>query len=89
MGREIINVIECGYCHKEFDVAAEDIEWEHQVDAGETDEDSSVHDYNVFQAVDCPHCGKQNKIVMHAKGKNAAAFISKIVISMEKGSYLD
>lgn len=89
MGRDIINMIECGFCHKEFDVATEDIEWEHQVDAGETDEDSSVHDYTVFQTIDCPHCGKPNKIVMHGKGKNAASLSSMEIVSLEKGSYLD
>lgn len=27
MGRQIINSIKCGRCHKEFDVATDDIEW--------------------------------------------------------------
>lgn len=38
MGRQVINNIECGFCHKDFDVATEDIEWEHQNDAGATEE---------------------------------------------------
>ena len=33
MGRQVINKIECGKCHREFDVATEDIEWEHLTDA--------------------------------------------------------
>lgn len=88
MGREIINTITCGYCHKEFDVATEDIEWEHLVDASETDEDSSFHDYHVFQTVDCPHCRKSNKILLHAKGKGPALFSSMEVVSLEVSNYL-
>jgi len=83
MGREIINKIECGKCHKQFDVATEDIEWEHFNDAGETEEDSTIRDFNVFQAVDCPHCGNENKIVLHAKGKSAAELDTFEVFSME------
>ena len=89
MARDIISIIDCGFCHKEFDVATEDIDWVHLEDAGESDENSSVHEYHVFQTVDCSHCGKPNKIVMHAKGKNAAALSSMEVVSFEKGSYLD
>lgn len=83
MGREIINTIECIKCHRTFDVATEDIEWEHLSDAGETEEDSAIRDYSVFQTVQCPHCGKDNKIVMHARGKSEAAFDTLKVISLE------
>lgn len=83
MGRQAINSIECGFCHKDFDVATEDIEWEHQIDAGETEEDSTIHDFSVFQTVDCPYCGKANKIVMHAKGKSESQFDTMEVISLE------
>lgn len=76
-------MIECGKCHKAFDVATEDIEWEHISDAGETEEDSTIHDFNVFQTVDCPYCGKGNKIVLHAKGKSEADIDSMKVISLE------
>lgn len=83
MGRQIINSIDCGFCHKNFDVATEDIEWEHLSYAGETEEDSTIHDYSVFQTVDCPHCGKPNKIVLHAKGKSEALLDSMKVFSLE------
>lgn len=83
MGRHIINDIECGFCHKVFDVATEDIEWEHLSDAEESEENSSIHDFSVFQTVDCPHCGKANKIVMHAKGKSESQFDTLEVISLE------
>lgn len=82
-------MIECGYCHKEFDVATEDIEWAHLVDTGEKGEGGSIHDYHVFQNVDCPHCGKSNKIVMHARGKNSADLFSMKVISLELGIQRD
>ena len=83
MGRQIINMIECGKCHKQFDVATEDIEWEHLNDAGETEENSTIHDFNVFQTVNCPYCGSENKIVFHAKGKSAVGLDSMKVISLE------
>lgn len=83
MGRQIINDIECAFCHKVFDVATEDIEWEHLSDAGETEEDSTIHDYSVFQTVNCPHCGKPNKIVLHSKGKSEAQLDSWKVFSLE------
>lgn len=83
MGRQVINNIECGFCHKDFDVATEDIEWEHLNYAGETEENSTIHDFSVFQTVDCPHCGKANKIVMHAKGRSDSQFDTMEVISLE------
>lgn len=83
MAREIINNITCGKCGKLFDVATEDIEWEHLEDAGEKEENPEIHDYSVFQTVDCPHCGAKNRIVMHAKGKSAANLESLKVFSLE------
>ena len=83
MGRDIINMIECGKCHKAFDVVTEDIEWEHLNDAGETEDDSAIHDYSVFQTVDCPYCGKANKMVMHAKGKSESQLDTMKVFSLE------
>lgn len=83
MGRQIINGIECVFCHRDFDVATEDIEWDHLSDAGETEEDSTIHDYSVFQTADCPHCGKPNKIVLHAKGKSEAQLDSWKMFSLE------
>lgn len=83
MGRQVINQIECAKCHKMFDVATEDIEWEHLSDAGETEEDNTIHDFNVFQTADCSYCGKENKIVLHAKGKSAAELDTIEVVSLE------
>lgn len=82
MGRQVINQIECAKCHKMFDVATEDIEWEHLSDAGETEEDNTIH-FNVFQTVDCSYCGKENKIVLYAKGKSAAVLDTMKVVSLE------
>ena len=83
MGRQVINQIECAKCHKMFDVATEDIEWEHLSDAGETEEDNTIHDFNVFQTVDCSYCGKENKIVLQARGKSAAELDTMKVVSLE------
>ena len=83
MGRTIINTIYCSKCSREFDVATEDIEWERINDAGETEEDRSIHDYNVFQTVECPYCGKKNSIVMHAKGESDEQLNTLEVISLD------
>ena len=83
MGRQVINKIDCPYCHKEFDVATEDIEWEHVTDAGETEDNSGIHDYHVFQKVSCPHCDKLNNIIYLALGKLEAHHDTMKVISVE------
>ncbi len=89
MGRQLINKIECGKCHKEFDVATENIEWEHLTDAGVIEDGSPIHDFNVFQTVDCPHCDAKNNIVLHAKGKSESNFGSMKVVSLEVGDIID
>lgn len=83
MGRQVINNIECAYCKKEFDVATEDIEWEHLTDAGETDDNSGIHDYHVFQKVSCPHCDKDNNIIFVAQGGSEAHLNTMKVVSLE------
>ena len=83
MGRQIINTIECGKCHRKFGVATEDIEWEHLTDAGETESNSGKRDYSLFQTVDCTHCKAKNKIVFHAQGKSEANIDSMEVVSLE------
>ena len=83
MGRQVINQIECAKCNKMFDVATGDIEWEHLNDAGETENDSIIHDFNVFQTVECPYCGRENKVVMHAKGQSADNLDTMKVASLD------
>lgn len=83
MGRQVINTIECAKCHKVFDVATEDIEWEHLTDAGETDDNSGIHDYHVFQKVRCPYCYKVNNIVFIAQGGSEANLGTMKVVSIE------
>lgn len=83
MGRQVINKIECPYCHKEFDVATEDIEWEHLDDAGETEDNSGIHDYHVVQKVSCPYCEKLNNIVFVAQGKSEAHLDTMKVVLLE------
>lgn len=88
MGRQIINHIECGFCHKEFDVATEDLEWEHIEDVGETDEDVTLHDYAISQKIDCPFCSKANSILVVMKGTSVAKIESMEVKSMELDTLL-
>lgn len=65
-----INSITCPKCGKSFDVNTENIEWEHMGDKGETESDSSLHDYGLFQKIVCPHCGEEITIVVHAIGES-------------------
>lgn len=83
MAREIINKIECGFCHKNFEVATEDLEWEHITDIGECDNDSSLHDFSISQKVECPHCCKENSILYKTVGKSAMELTKGEVMSME------
>lgn len=87
MGRTVINSIECGHCHKKFEVATEDLEWEKLIDLGECDDNHPQHDYAINQKVVCPHCHKENSILMKAKGDSAASPKTIEIISMEPGSY--
>ncbi|MFR7607970.1 MAG: hypothetical protein ACLUZR_08295 [Odoribacter laneus] len=87
MGREVINSIRCGYCKRVFEIAKEDLEWEHLKDIGECDDDNSLHDYVINQEIQCPHCGKMNKILMKARGKSETNLEPVEIISMERGAY--
>lgn len=82
MGRKVINSIECKRCHNKFDVATEDIEWEHLEDRGECDEDNSLHDYGIWQNAICHHCNEKNKILVKARGKSKTDLDEIEVISM-------
>ena len=83
MGRQVINKIVCAKCRKEFDVATEDIEWEHLTDAGETGNKSGIHDYHVFQKVSCPHCDKVNNSAFVAQGCSETHLNTMKVVSLE------
>lgn len=83
MGREIINSIECGNCRQCFDVATEDLEWEHLSDIGERDDDTNLHDFAIWQKVECPYCQKANDILFKAIGYSNIDLIKKEVMSME------
>lgn len=83
MGRQKINQIECGYCHKNFDVATEDLEWENMKDVGERDDDPTLHDFAISQTVVCPNCGKENNILYKTKGRSAMDHEKGEVLSME------
>lgn len=84
MGKQVLDTIVCCKCHRMFDVATENIEWEHISDAGETEDDASIHDFKVFQSVECPHCRKENRILLHAKGKAEDQLETMVIISLEK-----
>lgn len=84
MARHVINQIECGYCHKYFDVATEDLEWEHTKDVGEREDNPDLHDYAISQKVTCPHCGKANDILYKSIGSSSTDIDSHEVMSMEK-----
>lgn len=83
MGRQIINSIECSYCHKTFKVATEDLEWEHIEDIGERDDDASLHDFAISQKVECTHCGMANNILYKTVGHSDMDLQEGEVMSME------
>lgn len=70
MGRQHLLDTNCGVCDRKFDVATEDLEWEHLADCGETDEDSALHDYSISQEITCPYCKGSNKVMINFKGKS-------------------
>lgn len=70
MGRQVITDTTCAFCAKSFQIATEDIEWEHMSDCGETDENPNLKDFSISQKISCPHCGKDNEILINIKGKN-------------------
>lgn len=83
MGRQIINNIECAKCHKMFDVATEDLEWEH---ADEMEADDSVSGYpetHIMQKIECPYCGKENTIVYKGIRNTDNGTYTHEVFSME------
>lgn len=89
MGRQVINEIECGFCHKDFDVVTEDLEWEHIEDFGEREDNPILHDFGIRQIVECPHCRKPNKILYKATGESITGLLfNEEVISMEIGAVL-
>ena len=90
MGRQVINKIECGFCHNEFDVATEDLEWEHIEDFGERDDNPVLHDFGIWQSVVCPHCNKPNKILYKTIGESITGpFSNEEVISIEPGAIIN
>ena len=83
MGRQVINCICCSQCGREFNVATEDIEWEHLQDIGEADDGTSIRDYGLFQKVTCPFCNADQKIVFAAKGRDESHIEKMTVVSLE------
>lgn len=83
MGREIINKIACNKCSREFDVATEDIEWEHLDALGENDDNPALKDFGLIQKFSCPYCGTTQKIAFSAIGGNEGHFSEMKVVSLE------
>ena len=83
MGRQVINKIKCAKCHREFDVATEDLEWEHadELDAG--DSASGYPETHIMQNIDCPRCGKPNTIVYRGIHNTDNGINTHSVFSME------
>ena len=72
MGRQVIAKTTCAFCRRSFDIATEDIEWEHISDCGETDENPELKDFSIHQKIHCPWCKKDNEILITMKGKEVA-----------------
>lgn len=83
MGREVINKVECAKCHKMFDVATEDLEWE-KADTIEAKESKSrLRETHIMQKIECPHCKKENTIVYKEIGDSQSKDYTREVFSIE------
>lgn len=89
MGREVINKIECAKCHKMFDVATEDLEWEHatEMEAGETK--SGYPETRIMQKIECPYCKKENTIAYKGIHNTDTGTYTHEVYSLEPEILLD
>ena len=72
MGRKVIAKTDCAFCSKQIEIATEDLKWEHISDCGETDESPELKDFSISQKIHCPHCKKDNEIMITMKGKDDA-----------------
>ena len=67
MERQVINSIECDKCHIMFDVATEDIEWEHLNNMGVCESEPKTTQEGLLQKLACPYCGKENNIAFEQR----------------------
>lgn len=85
----MINNIKCVKCGREFDVATEDLEWEHAVEmeAGETK--SGYPETGILQKIECPHCKKENTIVYRGIHNTDTGTYTQEVYSIEPDILLE
>lgn len=88
MGRQVINKIKCAKCGRMFDVATEDLEWEHAVEMEAGDSKSGYPETGIMQNIDCPHCGKPNTIVYRGIHNTDNGTNTHEVFSMKPGILL-
>lgn len=91
MGRQVINSIKCAKCGREFDVATEDLEWEHaeEMEAGDTK--SGYPETGIMQQIECPNpkCGYMNTIVYRGIRNTDTETYAHVVYSLELNVLLE
>lgn len=91
MGRQVINKIECAQCHKMFDVATEDLEWEHAVEVEAEDSKSGNPETRIMQEIECPNpkCGYKNTIAYKGIRNTDTGIYTREVYSLELNVLLE
>ena len=91
MGREVINKIKCAKCGREFDVATEDLEWEHAVESEAGDTKSGYPETGIMQKIECPNskCRYKNTIVYRGIHNTDTGTCMQEVYSLELEILLD
>ena len=89
MGRQVINKIKCAKCGRMFDVATEDLEWEHAVEMEAGDSKSGYPETGIMQKIECPHCKNENTIVYKSIHNTDTETYTHEVYSLELNNLLD
>ena len=89
MGRQVINKIKCAKCGRMFDVATEDLEWEHAVEMEAGDSKSGYPETGIMQKIECPHRKNENTIVYKSIHNTDTETYTHEVYSLELNILLD
>ena len=91
MGRQVINNIKCAKCRLEFDVATEDLEWEHAIESEAGDTKSGYPETGIMQKIECPNpkCRYENTIAYKGVRNTNTGTYTHEVYSLEPEILLD
>lgn len=91
MGRKVINDIKCAKCGRVFDVATEDLKWEHAVESKAGDTKSGYPETGIMQKIECPNpkCRYENSIVYRGIHNTDDGTYTQTVYSLEPNILLE